>query len=320
MKIAALFVLAVASAAGYTATPDELEVDTLERALTNAASALAERSDPDALAAAALLAKVTDATRAEQLAARASAAAPTRPDLLWLHAQLCHDVQSCDRLAIDAVLHALDPENGAVFIPRLQDVGSFSDPVDTDRLLAAAAASKRVDFYWNSLIAHLVPAVLSTRTLTPSQSLMAIIGAASAVVIPPVAGASVPCRNWAPREERRTQCKAIAQAFLQGDTALAQIAGTNMALALWPTDSREALAAKQTQQTLVYQVSINGTQAARRLADEAGVKRYLDKLGRYRREQDVIVAEIVEAGGRPTPPADWRPKPPQEGALAPATR
>jgi hypothetical protein len=320
MKITALFLLVVASAAGYTATPDASQVDALERALTNAASALAARADPDALAAAALLTKITDAARAEQLAARASAAAPMRPDLLWLHAQLCHDVQSCDRIAIDAALHELDPENGAVFIPRLQDVGGFSDPVDTDRLLAAAAASKKVDFYWNTLIAHLVPAVLSTRTLTPSQSLMAVIGAASAVVIPPLAGAGVPCRNGAPREERRTQCKAIAQALLQGDTALAQVAGANLMLGLWPADSREALAARQTQRTLVYQVSTNGTQAARRLVDEAGVKRYLDKLGRYRREQDVIVAEIVEAGASPTPPADWRPKPPQEGALAPATR
>ncbi len=37
------------------------------------------------------------------------------------------------------------------------------------------------------------------------------------------------------------------------------------------------------------------------------MQRYLDKLGRYRREREVIVAELTEAGRSPTPPADWQP-------------
>jgi hypothetical protein len=319
MKTAALLLLAVASAAGHAAA-DEPDAGSLENALANVASALAGRSDPDCLAAAALFAKLTDATRAEQLAARASAAAPTRADLLWLHAQLCHDVQGCDRVALDARLHELDPENGAVFIPRLQNAGGPIDAAETDRLLAAAARSRRIDFYWNPLVAHLVPPVLATKALQPSQALIAVIGAASAVVIPPLAGAGVPCRDWMPREDRRDECQAIARALLAGDTVMAQIAGTNLTLKLWPSDSREALAAKETQRTLLYQASANGAQSASRLADEGGVRRYLDKMARYRREQDVIVAEIVAAGGRPTPPADWRPPPPQQAAPAPAIR
>jgi len=319
MKTVALLLLIVAASPGYAAA-DEPDAQGLESAVGNAATMLAERNDPDSLAAAAVLAKVSDATRAEQLAGRASAAAPKRPDLLWLHAQLCHDVQACDRSAIDSKLQSLDPDNGAVFIARLHDVDSHTETREIDGLLAAAAASKRVDFYWNALIAHLTPAVLSTKTLPPSQSVVAVIGAASVVVIPIFAGVNGPCRNWMPSEDRRTQCRAIARALLQGDTAIAQLAGANMTAALWPADSREALAANETLRTLSYQVSTNGAQAARRLVDAAGVTRYLDKLARYRREQDVIVAEIVEAGGSPTPPANWRPGPPQERALAPATR
>ncbi|MEJ0035029.1 MAG: hypothetical protein WDO68_02900 [Gammaproteobacteria bacterium] len=318
MKTAALFLLIVASAPGDTTSADEQDATQLENAMTNAASMLAQRSDADSLAAAAVLTRLTDSTLAEQLAARASAAAPQRPDLLWLQAQLCKEVPGCDRKPLDSKLHALDPENGAIFLPRLQDVGDAMDPVETDRLLAAAAASKRVDFYWNRLISRLAPAVLSTKTLPPGQSLTAVIGAASGVVIPALAGAGVPCRDWVRREERRTQCKAIARAFLQGDTVIAQVAGANMTQALWPADSPETRAAKEASRTLTYQISTNGADSARRLLDEAGVRRYLDKMARYRREQDLIVAELVDAGRSPLPPADWRAGPPPNGA--PATR
>ena len=127
-----------------------------------------------------------------------------------------------------------------------------------------------------------------------------------------------------PNEEQRTQCKAIAGSLLQGDTVIAQVAGANLTEKLWPAGSREALAAQDTRRLLMYQISTNGKQAEQRLSDEAAVTRYLDKLARYRREQDVIVAEIVEAGGKPTPPAGWTPVPPRDGALTaplpPATR
>jgi hypothetical protein len=319
MKTVALLVLLVASAAAHAAA-DKLDASALEDALTNATAMLAERSDPDSLAAAALLVGVTDGARAEQLAARASAAAPKRAELLWLHAQLCKDVPGCDRKPIDAKLRAVDPENGAVFLPALQVVERGTDTTEADRLLAAVARSKRIDFYWNPLIAHLATAVISTRTLAPGPSVVAVIGAASSVVIPPVAATSLPCKDWIPREERRTECKAIARAFLQGDTAVAESAGQAMAQGLWPPDSAEALAAKEARRVLLYQISANGPTAAQRLSDEAAVQRFLDKLGRYRREREVIVAELAEAGLSAAPPADWRPGPPPKEAYAPAAR
>jgi hypothetical protein len=312
MKSAALLLLIAASSTGYAGAA-ELDAQGLEKALSNAATTLAARTDADSLAAAALFTQVSDAARAEQLAARASAAEPKRPDLLWLHTQLCYDVQACDRVAIDAKLHALDPDNGAVFIHRLQDLKGGKAG---DQVLAAAAATKKVDFYWTRLIAHLAPAVISTRALPPSQSVVAVIGAASAIVIPPLKGAGVPCRDWVPNEEQRAACKAIARSLLQGDTVLAQVAGTNLTERLWPADSREALAAQETRRTLMYQIFTNGAQGPQRLIADGGVDRYLDKLGRYRREQDVIVAELIEAGSKPTPPAGWTPVPPRDGAFA----
>lgn len=319
MKTAALFLLVVVSAVGHAAV-DELDAGALETAVTNAASMLAGRSDADSLAAAALLVGVTDGARAEQLAARASAAAPKRPELLWLHGQLCKDAPGCNRKPIDAKLRALDPENGAVFLPALQEIDPGTDTREADRLLAAVAASKRIDFYWNPLIAHLAAAVISTRTLAPGPSVVAVIGVASTVLIPPVAATSLPCRDWIPRQERRNECKAIARAFLQGDTAVAEAAGQAMTQGLWPESSPEALAAAQARRVLLYQVSTNRATAAQRLSDEAAVHRYLDKLARYRREREVIVAELAEAGLGTSPPADWQPGRPSKAPGPPATR
>ena len=146
MKTAALFVLVIAATVGYAADDDALDATALERAVTNAVSILAERRDPDSLAAAALLVSVTDGARAEQLARRASGAAPKRPELLWLHAQLCKDAPPCDRKPIDAKLRALDPENGAVLLPALQEVGRDTSSKEADRLLAALADRRRIDF------------------------------------------------------------------------------------------------------------------------------------------------------------------------------
>jgi hypothetical protein len=316
MKTVALLLLVAASTPGYAAAP-ELDAEGLGQAMAHAATILAGRADADSLAAAAVLTHLTDVPRAEQLAARASAAAPKRTDLLWLHGQLCQEVPDCNRKPIDTKLQALDPANGAVYLPQLQNLSGGS-PADTERLLARIAATQKVDFYWNPLVAHLGQAMVATKTLPAGQAVMAIIGAASAAVIPPVSGAAVPCRDWIPRDERRNQCKAIARAFLRGDTAIAEAAGYSMTLALWPDESPEAHAASEGRRTLAYQAITNGTESARRFGNEAGVQGYLEKLGRYRREQEVIAAELLEAGLSATPPADWRPTPPASGAFAPA--
>jgi hypothetical protein len=319
MKTAALFVLIVASALGCTAVADEQDADPLDEPVKQAASMLGQRTDADSLGAAALLTFLRESAGAEQLAARASAAAPQRLDLLWLHAQLCGRVQGCDRKPIDARLHALDPENAVTVLPALGDGLKGPDPAETDRLLGAAATAKRVDIYWNSLIARLAAAVISTQKLTANQSVVATIGAASVTTIPVFGGLSRSCREEELlREGRRAQCQGLVRALLKGDTAIAEMAGASMAPRLWPQDSAAARAAREARRIFDYRASISSDTAARRLTDEAAVRRYLEKMGRYKREQDVIVAEIVEAGRNPTPPANGQPAPRAGAAPAPA--
>jgi hypothetical protein len=89
---------------------------------------------------------------------------------------------------------------------------------------------------------------------------------------------------------------------------------------LSPPDSAEVRAADDARRTSSYRLSVWSEESERRLEDEHYAHQYLENLGRYRREQDVIVAEIVAAGRNPTPPAGWRPSPPGNGTPGPAAR
>jgi hypothetical protein len=238
-----------------------------------------------------------------------------------LHAVLCDKVPTCDRKALETKLRALDPENGVTLVAALAEASDPEHPGNADRLLATLAATKRVDLYWNPLIAHLGKAVASTKDLTASQSVISVIGVLAATSIPPFQGTANLCRGEELlREGRRARCQGIAQALRQGDTAIVEMVGVSMTRQLFPDDSAEARAAIEARRVSAYRLSTWGEDSARKLDDEAYARQYLENLGRYRREQDVIVAELVAAGRSPTPPADWQPAPPPNGAPGPAAR
>jgi len=321
MKTAALLLLVIASSAGYAVAADEQDADPLAAPVQRAAATLAGRNDADSLAAAAVLTLIQDRARAEQLAARANAAGPKRPDLLWLHAVLCDKMPTCDRKALEAKLRTLDPENGVTRVAALAEASDPENPGNADRLLAALAATKRVDLYWNPLIAHLSTAVASTKDLTVSQSVVSVIGVLAATSIPPFQATAKLCRGEELlREGRRARCQGIAQVFRQGDTTIVEMVGVSMTRQLFPEDSAEARAATEARRVSAYRLSTWGEDSARKIDDDAYARRYLENLHRYRREQDVIVAELVASGRSPTPPADWQPAPFPEQTAAPAAR
>ena len=321
MKTAAALLLLVASAGGLAAGADEQDAGPLDAPVTEAAAKLGQRQDPDSLAAAAVLTSIKDRAGAEQLAARASAAGAKRPELLWLHAQLCTNVPTCDREALYAQLHTLDPENGVTRVFALAEARKADDRAEMDRQLDALAASKRVDLYWNSLIAHLADAVASTKTLTTTQSLVTVIGILAATTIPPFQGTAAVCRGEELQHEgRRARCQGVARALQKGDTSIVEMVGVGMAKQLWPENSREVRAANEARRVFDYRSSLMGQESERLLADENHARQYLERLGHYRREQDVIVAELVAAGRKPNPPADWHPAPPADGTPGPAAR
>jgi hypothetical protein len=321
MKTVAAVLFLVACATGAAAGADEQDADPLDAPVSQAAAMLSQRQDPDSLAAAAVLTLVRDRAGAEQLAARASAADAKRADLLWLHARICASVPACDRRALDARLRLLDPQNGVTQIAALSEDPSAHDPAEMDRRLDALTASKRVDLYWNPLVAHLAGAVVATKTLSVSQSLATVIGVLAGTAIPPFHGTAVLCRgDELQREGRRARCQGVARALQRADTSIVEMIGVGMARQLWPASSAQARAANEARRTFDYRASLMAEQSDRLLGDESHARHYLEKLGQYRREQDVIVAELVAAGRNPTPPAGWQPAPPEGGTPGPAAR
>jgi hypothetical protein len=322
MKTVATLLLLV-YAIGPVANGDESEAHPLEAPVSQATAMLSQRQDPDSLAAAAMLTLLKDRAGAEQLVARAraSAAGAKRADLLWLHAQLCAGAPACDRKALDAQLRALDPDNGVTLIGALAEDATADDPAGRDRQLDALAASKRVDLYWNPLIAHLASAVVSTKTLSVTQSLTTVIGVLAATTIPGFHGITALCRrDELERDGRRARCQAVARALQRTDTALVEMVGVGMTRQLWPESSAEARAAREARRVFDYRTSLMTQESERLLADDDHAAQYLEKLGQYRREQDVIVAQLVAAGRNPTPPASWQAAPPPGGTPGPAAR
>jgi hypothetical protein len=319
MKVAALLLLVIASGTAYAATEELQDANPTDEQLQHIASMLASRSDPDSLAAAAGLTRLRDRAEAEQLAARASAAGPNRPDLLWLHATLCGERPACDRKAIDAKLRTLDPENGITMVTALVEASKNADPAEKTRLLAALAATKRIDVYWNPLVAHLSTAIISTKALGASQSLASIAGVLAATQLPALAPTVALCRgDELHLEGRRAQCQAVARAFQQGDTIIVETVGNRMAGLLWPAGSPEARAADEARRISAYRTSAWGEDTPNLLANDASARRYLADVGRYRREQDLMAAEIVAAGHSSMPPAGWSPASPSAGRPGPA--
>ncbi len=81
------------------------------------------------------------------LIGRAIAAAPERPDLVWLQAQVCQEVTRCDPEPIERHLRELDPSNGAGWMGALARANSSRNDEAMDAALAAIGHSDRVDIY-----------------------------------------------------------------------------------------------------------------------------------------------------------------------------
>ena len=130
-----------------------------------ALAALAQKTDADSLAAAGLM---SGKNREQSLAflSRATAAAPDRPDLLWLQAMRCAQSSPCDSVPLERRLRELDPSNGAGWWAALARAGAAHDAEATEMALLAISHSERVDIYWTTLIAHLSRAVAKTKAMS----------------------------------------------------------------------------------------------------------------------------------------------------------
>jgi hypothetical protein len=284
------------------AASPEAKIAADKRHLQRVATALAQRTDADSLAAAGLLSLPSRPDDSLTLIGRATAAAPGRPDLVWLQAQVCQEVTRCDPEPMERHLRELDPSNGAGWMGALARANSSRNDEAMDVALAAIGRSSRVDIYWTTLIAGLSRATAQTKTISLEEAELAVIGVLAAQAIPAYSGVSKACTGERlQRAEIIQACRGVAGAFERGDTYVTEMIGIAIAKRVWPGDSPEWKAAAEARRVFEYRSKF---WQALDIRDTSHAEAFLTLCAQNLREQDVLLAQLIAAGKNPNPPAE----------------
>jgi hypothetical protein len=270
-----------------------------DRHLQRAVIVLAKQSDADSIAAAGLL-SLPPRDESLALIARAVAAAPERPDLVWLEAQVCSEVIGCDPEPMERQLRELDPSNGAGWFGALVRANSSKNEEAKDAALSAIGHSDRVDIYWTTLIARLSRATARSTTIPLDEADVLITGVLAAQAIPAYGPASTGCKGERlQRAEVIESCRGVARAFERGDTYITEMIGVAIAKRVWPEGSPQWKAAAEARRMYEYRSKF---WAELDLWDKSHAEAYLTLCAQNRREQDVFLAQLIAAGKTPNPP------------------
>jgi hypothetical protein len=275
---------------------------TNERALERAATQLQRQSDADSLAAAGLFRVTEDRVQAVALLARAEAIAPARADLIWLHLRVCQAQPSCDPQPEEHKLRIVSPGNGAGWLGALARAGAAHDDAAREAALVAIAHTERMDVYWTALIGHLSAAAARTGNLSTAEAMIAVTGIVAAVAIPAYAPLSNSCKgDRLQRSDIREDCRGVAQALENGDTVITEMMGVAIAKRVWPEDSAEWNAAVERRRVFQYRIdSWKPLEPVTWSATQA--LQYIALCLEHPREQDVVQAQLMNAGKAPNPP------------------
>lgn len=273
---------------------------------------LIARGDADSLATAAALRRAAHDQREDALvlAARATAAAPDRPDLAMVQLMLCQQTAACDPQPLELRLRQLDPANGISWLYTLARATAAHDEPGVRVALSGLAQSQRVDEYWTERVSHMTAAVAGRGGFDLNSAFVAVVGVNAAMVMPALQPVSAACSQGAVSEAGvLEQCRRISTALDRADTMLLASLGNRMAARLWPAGSTQRARIDAERRTLDYRLELwthnaeqlNSTQASRALAD---------LYSKYASEQDALKAWYIELGVTPDPPPDWKPHPP----------
>jgi hypothetical protein len=282
---------------------------TQQRHFNQALTELAQSTDADSLAAAAVLSRFTQPRPHEDavyaLLVRAVAAAPQRADLVWLSIQFCRDVPACDPEPEVGRLRALDPSNGAGWLNAVDRANASDDEAAKIAALSALARTERVDIYWTTLIVHLTHALADTHQVPLAEALGDVIGVVGARAIPAYTPTLSLCKGERlDNDEVLQDCRRVALAFEQGDTFITEIVGLTIAQRVWPADSPEWKAAAEETRVARYRMHTSGQLELKSGVRARWAREFLSLCEQNPREQDVALAQIVKAGKRPDPPPE----------------
>ena len=278
-----------------------------EARLRQLQSELAARADPDSLAASAVFAGELSGFASGpslDLAARAVAAAPDRADLAFLQLQLCESNPACDAAPLELRQQQLDPQNGIGWSYTLVRADRANDGVAWRRARDGLARSKRVDLYLHQIVSRLASAAAGKAGFdfgTAALDLLSIESAFTPVFEPVSRACSV---RDVQQPDVLSQCRQIAAAFRNADTALLEAYGSTLALRLWPVDSAEGHEIAAERRALRYRVDLMTRYAAKVNPPQAR-KTLAALIARYPTEQTAYRALFLELGLKPDPPANW---------------
>lgn len=282
-----------------------------ERNIQRTTTALLAAGDADSLAAAALLGDWPKGDPAERLTliSRAVAAAPDRPDLIWLNIGVCIQIESCDPTPLATQLQAVDYANGAAWSVSIGRAGKTNDAAAVRKNLAAISTSARFDTYWNATIVHATDAVRRTKTMDLQLAFTATIGAAAAMTIPPYQSIVNACKGESLNNpDVVATCRQVASVMRCGDTYITEMVGLAIAKRAWPEGSAEYLDAASAKRVARYRMDTAGKIGLHHLGTSQYAAKMLQLMSEHQTEQEVNLAEIMNAKLSPNPPSTWTEK------------
>jgi hypothetical protein len=282
------------------ATSSDAQAEKAEMRMERAADLLRNRTDADSLAAAGLLISVKHHDQSLRLVAEATADAPERPDLVWLHIQICQAESGCDPEPLERRLRTLDAPNGAGWIGALTRAAQTNDEQANSAALAAISRSERLDIYWTTLVARLSRATANTNAVSLTEAEIFVIGILAAQAIPAYQVITNACKGERlMRDDVVEVCRGIASVLLHGDTYITEMIGVAIAKRVWPENSPQWVQATDARRTWEYRAHFLSHADA---WNAAHADEYLTLCAQNRREQDVYKAELIASGKNPNPP------------------
>lgn len=279
-----------------------------DRKIQRAEQMLLAAGDPDSLATAAILRFGPSFTPAQplELIARAVSAAPNRADLVWLNISLCKVVETCNPAPLEENLRAVDPDNGAGWLGAAGRAAASHDAAALRTSLAALAATKRLDTYWNVTNAHVTSALVRTKVFDPLTALTTSIGMTAAGSIPAYQSIVNACRGDALADpETVITCRRISAVMRNGDTYLTELIGTSIAKRVWSESDPEYADAVRARRVARYRMDAVSQIFNENYLHSSFAENQLKLMTEKRTEQEVNLTEILNAKLSPDPPTDW---------------
>jgi hypothetical protein len=263
----------------------------------------------DELAASALFALVVNRDPQQALTSieRASQIAPSRPELAWLHAQVCMQARGCEPEPIEARLRKLDPGNGIAWLGPLARAQARNEGPVEQQILEAMSHAERFDLYWTSLVWRLTAARNAgmPAPTQPGQPLTATLDStiqSLSMVVPAFKPLSTACSQQRTGEAAAlARCQRIAQAMQRSDTTLVEGLGLGMGQRLATPGSPDAIVLDERVAVLAYRNEAAGSIVSAQVERDKFSAQMLELMKKLPHEQDVSVA-ILRWAGRPLAP------------------